>query len=74
MYIEINLRHAKWLISYSCDPYRNRITSHLQSLNEGLDLNSSKFENIIVLEDFSATLEEPAFKTFRESFNFKNFI
>ena len=72
--IEINLRHAKWLISYSWDPRRNRITSHLQSLNKSLDLYFSKFENIIALGDFNETLEEPALKTFCESFNFKNLI
>ena len=41
--IEINLRRAKWLISYSCNSDRNRITSRLQSLSKNLDLYSCKF-------------------------------
>ena len=44
---------TKLLISYCFNPHRIRITSHLQSLSK----SSSKFENMIVLEGYSATLD-----------------
>ena len=43
--IDINLRRAKWLISHSYNPLRNRITtSHLQSLSKNLELCSSNLK------------------------------
>lgn len=61
---------TKLLISYCFNPHRIRITSHLQSLSK----SSSKFENMIVLEGYSATLEELTLKTFCDSFILKNIV
>ena len=42
IFIEINLRLKKWLISGSYNPKLSRIKNHLQEIGEGLQYYSSK--------------------------------
>ena len=59
IFIEINLRSKKWLLSGSCNPKLSHIKNHLQEIGKGLDYYSSKYENVIVLGDFNAEMSNP---------------
>ena len=59
IFIEINLRSKKWLLSGSCNPKLSHIKNHLQEIGKGLDYYSSKYENVTVLGDFNAEMLNP---------------
>ena len=52
IYIELNFRKEKLLLSCSYNPNKNKIPNHLQQLRKSLDLYSAKYENIILIGDF----------------------
>ena len=57
-FAELNLNRTKWLISYSYNPNKSNIYSHLESLSRNLDLFSSKYNNYLVVCDFNVSVEE----------------
>ena len=44
---------------------------HLAALGENLNLNSSKFEKILILGDFNASVKENHMKCFCENYGLK---
>ena len=60
MFVEINIRKKKWLISCSYNPHKSEISKHLKSLGMNIDSYSSKYENYILLGDFNAEPSEKA--------------
>ena len=73
-FVQLNLKRTKWLISYSNNPNKSNIYSHLESLCRNLDLFSSKYKNYLVVGDFNVSVEEANIKNFCESFSLKNLI
>ena len=71
-FIELNLKSKKWLISCSYNPHRNFISHHLNSTN--LDLVSRNYENIFLMGDFNADMENVSLKHFCDLYNLKNLI
>ena len=57
-YVEINLRKRNWLLCCSYNPNKNKIQFHLENLTESLALNSSNYENLIILGDFNASIDK----------------
>ena len=51
MFIEINLRKKKWLLSVSYNPLKALIGRHLQAVVKNLDLCSGRYENVIIMKD-----------------------
>ena len=51
MFIEINIRKIKWLISCSYNPHKADIKNHLKAMGKNLDSQSSKYDNFISLGD-----------------------
>ena len=74
MFIEINLRSKKWLISGSYNPHLSNIKDHLVEIKNGLEFYSSKYENFIVLGDFNAEMENIHLSDFCALFNLKNLV
>ena len=74
IFIEINLRSKKWLISGSCNPKLSHIKNDLEEIGKGLDYYSSKYENFIVLGDFNAEMSNPHTSEFCALYNFTNLI
>ena len=66
-YVEVILKKTKWLTTYSCNPTKNNISSHLESLSRNLDLYTSKFENILVIGDLNISMEDNNMRYFCES-------
>ena len=61
-FIEINLRKKKWLLCCSYNPDKNKILSHLHDISKALDDLSKKYDNFILLGDFSNEEEEKCVK------------
>ena len=74
LFIELNFRKKKWLLSCSYNPNKNNISNHLQRLRNSLDLYSAKYENIILIGDFNLSPEDSDMVTFCESYALKNLI
>ena len=74
IFIEINLRSKKWLVSGSYSPKLSHIKNHLQEIGKGLDYYSSKYENFIVLGDFNAEMSNSHISEFCAIYNFTNLV
>ena len=74
IFIEINLRSKKCLISGSYNPKLSHIENHLQEIGKGLQYYSSKYENFIVLVDFNAEMSNPHMSEFCALYNLTNLI
>ena len=74
IFIEINLRSKKWLVSGFYSPKLSHIKNHLQEIGKGLDYYLSKYENFIVLGDFNAEMSNPHMSEFCALYNFTNLI
>ena len=64
IFVEINLRSKKWLISGSYNPNVSHIQNHTVNLSKNLDFYSSKYENFIVIGDFNAEMTNKVWKNF----------
>ena len=74
LFVEINLRKRKWLFSFSYNPHKNLIVTHLSGIKVVLDVLSSKYENIIIIADFNLEPKESAVIDFCQAYNMKNLI
>ena len=53
MFVKINMRKKKWLLSCSYNPKKSEIRKYLRAVGKNLDSYSSKYENFILLGDFN---------------------
>ena len=53
VFVEINLRSIKWLLSCLYNPDTNLIADHLHYIGRGIDLYSSKYDDFIILVDLN---------------------
>ena len=76
MFIEINLRKKKWLLSVSYNQHKALIGKHLQAVGKNLDLCSERYENwnIGIMGDFNNEPTESAMGELMNIYNLKNFI
>ena len=74
MFIEINLRKKKWLLSVSYNPQKSLIEEHLREIGKNLDLCSGKYENFLLMGDFNAETSENAMEEFMKLYNLKNLV
>ena len=65
-YVELIFRKKKWLLNCSYNPERNSIESHLDSPSKSIDPPSSKYNNFILLGDFSPCIKDSATKAYGE--------
>ena len=73
-FVEINLHKKKWLINCSYNPHMNNIINHLNKIIRSLDIHSTKYENIVLLGDFNACVDDEALQTFCKSYSFNSLI
>ena len=62
--VEINLRKQKWCICCSYNPNKPNINKHIEALSKSIDLFSSNHENILLMGDFNAGLDDTVLKDF----------
>ena len=74
MFIEINLRKKKWLLSCSYNPHRSKIVNHLNEIGRHLDSYSSKYDNYILMGDFNVEPTEHAMAEFMQTYDLRNLV
>ena len=74
LFVEINLRQWKWLLSCSYNPKTNLIADHLHCIGRGIDFYSSKYDKFIVLGDLNTEVSNSFMEQFCASFNLKSLI
>ena len=74
VFIELNFRKKKWLLSCFYNPNSNTITDHLEILRRNLNLSSAQYLNLILIEDFNTDINHPCMKTFCESYTLYSLI
>ena len=57
-FLEINLYKKKWRISCSYNSHKRSIGKHLDIISKSLDALSTKYENIVLLDDFNACVDD----------------
>ena len=74
IFIELNFRKKKWLLSCSYNPNKNTITDHLEILRRNLDLYSAHYENLIIIGDLNTDINQSCIKSFCESYTLPSLI
>ena len=73
-YVEINLRKQKWLICCSYNPSKHNTSKHIEALSKSIDLFSSNYENLLLMGDFNAVVDNAVLKDFCNLYNLTNLI
>ena len=58
LFVGINLRKKKWLLSCSYSPHRENRENQPETLIKSLALHSSSYENLITVGDFNDCVEK----------------
>ena len=74
MFIELNFRKKKWLVSCSYNPNFNTITDHLEILRRNLGLYSVQYENLILIGSFNTDINHFCMNIFCESYTLSSLI
>ena len=73
-FVEINLHKKKWLINCSYNPHKSNIINHINIISRLLDIDSTKYENIVLLGDFNVRVDDEALQAFCKSYSFNSLI
>ena len=74
LFIELNLRSTKWLLSCSYNPHRSLISEHLNIIGKNLDFFSADYDNIFLMGDLNAEPHDNYLKDFCDIYSLKNLI
>ena len=74
IFVEINIKKQKWLISCSYNPHLKSIDEHLEKLQISIDSLSSKYENLLLLGDFNCEISKSGMQDFCDSLSLKDLI
>ena len=74
-FVETNLYNKKWLINCSYNPHKNNTENHLDIISRSLVTpHSTKYENMVLLGDFIACVNDDALHTFCKSYSLNSLI
>ena len=74
-FVEINLRNKKrWLLCCSYNPKKDLIRQHLYALSKSIDVFTSKYDDLLFLDDFNVGVEDTSVKNFCRSYNLTSMI
>ena len=73
-YDQLNVRKKKWLLNCSYNPNHNNIESHLNCLSRSIDSLLSKYGNIVLLGDFSSSMDDSPMIGFCETYKLRNLV
>ena len=74
-FIKFNLYKMKRLINCSYNPYKSNIRKHLDAIRKSLDALSTKYENIVLLGDFSTyVVDDDALQLFWKFYSLYSLI
>ena len=72
IFFEINLRKMKWLVFGGYNPNKHTIVDFVNKLGSILDHCMSKYENLLLLDDFNSEMSEKVMIKFCDTYNFKD--
>ena len=64
IFMELNFRKKKWLLSCSYNPSKSNIISHLEHLRCTLNFYSANYDNLLLMRDFNVNTTELNMKDF----------
>ena len=70
----MNFPKKKWPLNCSYNPKSSYIESHLEYLSKSIDVQSSKYENIILLGDLNSCILDISVKEFCKTYKFLSLI
>ena len=73
-FIKLRLRKKKWLLCCSYNPHWRFISNHLIDIGRNLNLLSTNYDNILMLGDFNAEVENNFLKEFCDLYGMKSLI
>ena len=73
-FIETNLYKTKQLINCSYKPHKSNIGKHIDIVSRSYDALSTKYENIVLLGDFNACVDDEALQTFCKFYSLHSLI
>ena len=73
-FTEINLYKKKWLVNCFYNPHKSNTGKHLDIISRSLGALSSKYENIVLLGDFNACVDDEALQTFCKFYSLHSLI
>ena len=73
-FIELNRRRKMWLLCCSYNPKYSQMSDHLKEIGKDLDVLTSKYDDITLMDDSNAEPADTVVSDFREIYNLKNKI
>ena len=70
-FTETKINICKWLVCYSYDPNRINVSTHLEQIRKTLDIYIKKYENILLMLNYSVDVKETNMKIFCNQHKFK---
>ena len=64
VFVEINLRSRKWLLSYSYNPHTNLLPYRLHYIGREIEFYYSKYNNFIVVSDLNTEISNSFWNNF----------
>ena len=74
LFIELNLKSTKWLVSCSYNPHLSLISEHVSIIGKNLDFFSTDYDNIFLMGDLNAEAHDNYLKDFCDIYSLKNLI
>ena len=74
LFVEINLRKKKWLLSRSYNPTRKNIVDHVKNISTELDQFIATYDKLILLRGFNVESEEVNMLDFLKIYKLKNLV
>ena len=73
-FTELNLRKKKGLLCCSCNPHQRFFSNHLIDNGKKLVLLLTNYDNVLLLSDFNAEVEDNVLKEFCNLYGMKSLI
>ena len=64
LFVGIRIRNSIWLLCCSYNPNKLLIASHIQKISNGINAYCNKYENILIMSDFSVGIKEVSLHLF----------
>ena len=74
IFLEINLRKKKWLLSLSYNPKKILIETHLNNISKILDANLAKYDRYLLIGDLNSETTEPIMGEFCDTYSLKSLV
>ena len=74
IFIELNLRKTKWLLTCGYNPHKENISYFLSHVSKELDTLIGNYDNLLLVGDFNSEISEDVMKDFSQTYNLKNLI